>query len=76
MQRPIIVIGRNPYGRFDYIRQCEGKAKSRTCLWCGGVSANGLLYRYGTQHDGIYARPSFDHGSFCSRNCHRTYHER
>jgi hypothetical protein len=67
--RPIIPIGRNPFARFDVVRQACGPG---TCNWCGRQRRT--VFRYGHSPDG--GRGGWFKGFFCSKSCCESYHDR
>jgi len=67
-----VSIGRNPFARHDLVREIVRTQKG--CSWCG-QNFRGRLFAYGHHPDGIYTRPAYLKGEFCSIDCCRSYHD-
>ncbi|WP_419663863.1 uncharacterized protein Dvar_40920 [Desulfosarcina variabilis str. Montpellier] len=65
-----VTISRDPFGRFDTIRQTILKDERKSCAWCGRPGR----FRYGSLNDGLTTQPHFDQETFCSIGCRRAYH--
>jgi hypothetical protein len=69
-------IGRDPFARFDIVRDALQARVGQTCDWCGqvrqGKRGRRLLFRYGHWSDG--GRTGWLKGSFCSYSCCKAYH--
>lgn len=81
-------ISRDPFARSETVRQtvtghsaddATGFAgRLYACDWCGRTrtTRNGhpTAYRYGTERDDRPGRPDWHKGTFCSKQCHDSYH--
>lgn len=71
-------ISRDPFGRYDVIRETVPMPETpmfqaiHKCAWCGGLSKRGLLYRYGIWHDA--GRKDWQSKTFCSISCMRYFY--
>jgi hypothetical protein len=66
----VVTIARDAFGRFDVIRKKEWFRDG--CAWCGRMRPGGLLFVYGTDHDG--GGRHWEQKGFCCKGCHDTYH--
>ena len=68
-------VSRDPFAREELHREEIKPAPGRTCVECGNTNRRGNLYEYRTERDSYGSRPSTHRGLFCSRACHRAYHQ-
>lgn len=64
------IISRNPFGRYDVIRETVPAEEREPCRFCGGSPGR---FRYGRDHDS--GRKTFYEGVFCSKGCCEAYHD-
>lgn len=67
-QAKVVTINRDPFGRFDIIREAVGPGR---CDWCGQKKKT--LYQYGINYDDRN-RDEWTRGSFCCKSCWQSYH--
>lgn len=67
-QAKVTQISRDPFGRFDIIRESVGPGK---CDWCGQQKKT--LYQYGVNYDDRN-RDEWSRGRFCCKRCWQAYH--
>lgn len=67
-EEKIVHLSRDPFARMDYVKKYYGIGK---CDWCG---RKGKVWRYGTWSDGLYSKPEYAKGNFCTKSCFESYH--
>jgi hypothetical protein len=65
-------LSRDPFARTTLFKEIVETSDS--CSWCGSQRKDGKLFRYYTETDGIRTRSVQNHGSFCCKSCHDSYH--
>lgn len=67
----LTTLGRDPFGRFDYVRRTIPQdQRTQSCAWCGKPAAK---FQYGTHGDGLRDVPQFGSRAFCSQSCHNSH---
>lgn len=67
-----MLVTRDPFARQELHR--VSVTTHQSCDWCGGRRANGKLWEYEIQPDGLSFRHQPIKGRFCSASCFRSYH--
>ena len=67
----ITQLSTDAFSRVTLVRRVI-RSSYTCCAWCGGRTARGYVYNYGTETD--WNRTSWDSRDFCSLACRKNYY--